>query len=110
MTECRNRVIFTIMILGALGGVASIVLIALGQPKIGGIMTLSLIPATIGCLEWRCRERPPQHRDRTLRSLSSVGNPKIYEARFAGAEALQTALPTPTDIRINIAPNSPGSK
>jgi len=105
---CRNRVIFATMILGVLGGIASIVLIVLGQTKIGGIMTLSLIPATVGCLEWRCRERNrPQ---RSLRGLSSVvtGNPKSSgsDSRLTVAEA----LPTSADIRINIAPNSPGSK
>ena len=100
MTTCRNRLVFGIMILGTLGGVASIVLIVLGQTKIGGIMTLSLIPATIGCLEWRCRDRP-------LRGLSSMvtGKPKT-----GSSLTVAETLPVPTDIRINIAPDSPGSK
>ena len=106
--KCRNRMIFATMILGVLGGIASIVLIVLGQTKIGGIMTLSLIPATIGCLEWRCRERnrPP----RSLRGLSSVvtGEPKSRDG--SSHLAVAETLPAVNEVRINIAPNSPGSK
>jgi hypothetical protein len=127
MTTCRNCLVFGIMLLGTLGGVASIVLICLGETKIGGIMTLSLIPAVIGCLEWRCREtsrttrgygssrlkargaeRNPPHRNKgSLRDLSSqTGNPKGGNTSLAVAEA----LPTSDEVRINIAPDSPGSK
>ena len=104
---CRNRVIFVTMILGTLGGVASIVLIVLGETKIGGIMTLCWIPATVGCLEWRCRERGNRG---SMRGLSSVvtGEPK---SRDGGSSlTVAEALPVSSDIRINIAPDSPGSK
>lgn len=104
------------MILGILCGVASIVLIALGETKIGGVLTLSLIPATIAYLEWRCRERPLHPRStgrpklpallEVMNSLAMQGSPKA-----SGSDSIIVeALPTPLDIRINIPPNSPRSK
>lgn len=107
--EMRNGIVFGIMLLGTLGGVASIVLIVLGEMKIGGIMTLCWIPATLGCLEWRCRERNPTHRNKgSLRGLSSqTGNPK---GGTGIGITVAEALPMSDEVRINIAPNSPGSK
>ena len=92
--ERYNRMMCVLMLLGTLGGVAGIVLIVLGQSMAGGIMTLSLIPAAIGCLEWRCRERQSLNVKRMVKR-----NPKTVEA-----------LPVDVEVRINIVPNSPGSK
>jgi hypothetical protein len=89
-----NQMIFVLMLLGTLGGVAGIVLIVLGQSMAGGIMTLSWIPAAIGCLEWRCRERQSLNVKRMVKR-----DPKTIEA-----------FPVDVEVRINIAPNSPGSK
>ncbi len=104
MTVSRNRIVFGIMLLGTLGGVASIVLIVLGETKIGGILTLAWIPATLGCLEWRCRERPLH--PRVTNSLALQGRPKGGDTCLV----IQEALPVPLDIRINIPTNSPRSK
>jgi hypothetical protein len=105
--ECRNRLVFGVMLLGTLGGVASIVLIVLGETKIGGIMTLSWIPATVGCLEWRCRERALHPKITGIPNLPAPQDrPKGGDTGLVSLEA----LPSPLDIRINIPTNSPRSK
>lgn len=104
---CRNKIILSIGILGVLSGIASIPLILLDLPKIGGILALGWMPAGMACIEWRCRDQSSRS---PLRGISnsmtgtdkgSGSNPSLVSGE---------ALPTPLEVRINITPNSVSSQ
>jgi hypothetical protein len=99
---CHNKLILAVGILGVLSGIASIPLILLDLPKIGGILALGWMPAALACIEWRCRDRPRSPLKGISDSVTGADKITVPESRFVSGEA----LPTPLEVRINIAPDS----
>ncbi len=102
MMTLRNKMILAVGILGVLSGIASIPLILLDLPKIGGILALGWMPAGLACIEWRCRDRPRSPLKGISDSVTGADKTVVPESRFIGGEA----LPTPLEVRINIASDS----
>lgn len=96
----RNILTWTIFLLGMLSGIAAIVMLALDYPKIGGILILGIIPAVIALIEAHCRNEIPSRIHSPLNSLT--GASKTTKPELSQSEA----LPTPLEVRINIAPDS----
>jgi hypothetical protein len=98
----RKKCILLVGILGTLSGIASIVLIVLDQPKIGGGLALGWILTSIACVEWGCHNRS-RPRPRSLHIVVTRNDTSAGKTRYVSS---LEELSTLSDTHINIASNS----